>query len=186
MSSAQQVNDDQFSSDEKSPTVNTNELGHGVVTWFDDRTLIPGLYGQIIEDFDAKSGDNFLIRETTSTIKRSVQVAEDGSFAVSWNENANYNKQFYIQFFQSSGIPRSDRMKVDEEGGTPQYLSMLKYNPVSNNYLFVWENVKDGLFTLYDSIFDVSGNSLKPKFAISTYEIYPGYAEMKVNKKEIT
>jgi hypothetical protein len=175
----QQFNDDQFSSDEGSPKVHSNESGDGVITWLDYRTLIPGLYGQMINKSGVKAGDNFLIRETNSSLQSSVQVADDGSFAIAWNENANYNKHYYIQFFQNTGIPGGEKIKVDEASGTSQSISLLKYNSVFGNYLFVWEKSN----TIYGTIFNKSGNMVKSGFIISTHKAFAGSPQIAVNKK---
>lgn len=179
-STAKQINDDQFSSDERTPIMHANESGDGIITWEDDRAFIRGLYGQRVNKNAELEGDNFLIRETNSaSIKSSVQVADDGSFAVAWNENENYNKQYYIQFFQKSGTLNGSRIKVDEAGGTPSYSSLLKYNQASKNYLYIWEKSK----TLYGRIFNSSGNVIKPTFIISTFNSFVGSLQMTVNKK---
>ncbi len=179
-SSANQINDDKFSSDERIPMMHTNKSGDGVITWEDDRTSVRSLYGQRVNNNGTLEGDNFLIRTTNSaSIRSAVQIADDGSFAVAWNENENYNKQFYIQFFKKSGLPNGGKVKVDEAGGTPTYNLLLKYNPVSKNYLYIWEKSN----TLYGSIFNSTGVVVKSAFVISTFETSVGSLQMTVNKK---
>jgi hypothetical protein len=178
--SLRQINDDKFSSDERIPMMHTNKSGDGVITWEDDRTSVRSLYGQRVNNNGTPEGDNFLIRATNSaSIRSAVQIADDGSFAVAWNENENYNKQYYIQFYNNTGTPIGSRIKVDEAGGTPTYNLLLKYNPVSKNYLYIWEKSN----ALYGSIFNSAGGVVKPAFVISTFKTSVGALQMTVNKK---
>ena len=180
------INDDKFSANEEHPLIATNESGDGVIIWLDNRTMITGLYGQRVSRNGSLEGENFLIREEETLLGNDVQIEEDGSFAVAWDEvilsdyyHNNDTALFYIQFYQNSGLPKGSRIRLDKTAGAafPDN-TKLQYNPVSKNYLMIWQNAAK----FYGCILNSSGNIIKPKFVISPYESSWSYLQLNVNE----
>ncbi len=97
-------------------SVAANRAGVTVAAWMDYRRGNADIYCQLYGPDGAAVGANRLVNEGTGRYNGypAVAVAEDGGFAVAWEDTRNDRYDVYLQFFDRLGEPAGDNRRVND------------------------------------------------------------------------
>lgn len=100
-------------------SVAVNREGRAVVSWMDYRRGDADIFCQLYDAAGNPVGANRLVNEGSGQYHGypASAVAEDGSFAVTWEDTRNDNYDVYLQFFDPVGNPVGANQRVDDGAG---------------------------------------------------------------------
>ncbi len=139
------------------PTVALANNGNCLIAWQDERNSLGmfelwDIYGQYLNNTNVLCGNNFQLnqRAAAEPIYGDIASAVDGTgnCAVAW---AGIGKaiDIYVQFFNSDGKTSGENIRVnDDEGWEMQWSPKIAFNE-ENNFIVVWNDMRDSLITIY-------------------------------------
>jgi hypothetical protein len=131
-----QLNTDEFSFGERFREWAFREDGTGVVLWTNIQNGDEVTLGQRMNGANERVGDPFVV-STGSTNGHKIALADNGSFAIFYQEFEDFMTFYYLAFFDGAGnLIR--RRPMGDTGGTAVLEDSrgVEYNPASNQYLF--------------------------------------------------
>jgi len=94
--------------------------GRFVVAWMDYRSGNSDIYCQAFRADGSRVGENVRVDADTGSSYQgypACAMADDGSFAVAWEETRNDRYDVYLQWFDSSAVPVGGNSRVNDGGG---------------------------------------------------------------------
>lgn len=136
------LNTDELSFGEQFRQWAFREDGTGVVLWTNIQNGDEVTFGQRMNGANERVGDTFVV-STGSTNGHKIALADDGSFAIFYQEFEDFMTFYYLAFFNAAGNFIGTQA-LGETGGTAVLLDSrgVEYNPVTNQYLF-WARDSD-------------------------------------------
>lgn len=130
------LNTDEFSFGERFQEWAFREDGTGIVLWTNIQNGDEVTFGQRMTGANERVGDPFVV-STGSTNGHKIALADNGGFAIFYQEFEDFKTFYYLAFFDGAGnLIR--RRSLGETGGTAVLEDSrgVEYNPVSDQYLF--------------------------------------------------
>lgn len=132
-----------------------------------------GVYGQRFSRSGDRIGPEFRVNETTKRSQRapSVDVAEDGRFAVVWQSHRQDSSNFgvFARLYNADGTPATDEFRVN------YYTKGLQANAdvaflADGNVAFTWHGSGGtDYFGVYGRVFDESGSAIGEQFRANSF-----------------
>jgi hypothetical protein len=131
-----QLNSDEFSFAERPQEWAFREDGTGVVLWTNIQNGDEVTLGQRMNGANERVGEPFVV-STGSTNGHRIALADNGSFAIFYQEFEDFMTFYYLAFFDAAGNLIRTR-PLGDTGGTAVLVDSrgVEYNPTSNQYLF--------------------------------------------------
>lgn len=167
------VNDDTTDRNLES-SLGIDEDGNFIVTWEDYRNGRANIYFQRYSSNANPIDINTKINVINDTaFNPQIAVAQNGNFAVCWNENNNFTPFFKIRFYNKYAIPFTPPIIYNDSiAGVYQ---MARITVTQNNiYIATWKNRssingQDKIyFQMFDSLGNIIGNNVRVDDTIST------------------
>jgi len=136
------INTDEFSFGERFQEWAFRDDGTGVVLWTNIQNGDEVTFGQRVNGANERVGDAFVV-STGSTNGHKIALADNGSFAIFYQEFEDFMTFYYLAFFDAAGNLIRTR-PLGDTGGTAVLTDSrgVEYNPASNQYLF-WARDSD-------------------------------------------
>ena len=136
------LNTDEFSFAERFREWAFREDGTGVVLWTNIQNGDEVTFGQRMNGANERIGDPFVV-STGSTNGHKIALADNGSFAIFYQEFEDFMTFYYLAFFDAAGNLIRTR-PLGDTGGTAVLVDSrgVEYNPATNQYLF-WARDSD-------------------------------------------
>ena len=147
-----------------------NGTNQYLVVWGDNRNANVDIFGQLVNTTGTLSGGNFVISDAANN-QMTPSIAYNGTnqYLVVWHDNrSGTNWDIYGQLVNTSGL-------LDPGGNFPisndvsnQLEPSVVYNSSTNQYLVVWQDVRNSNDDIYGQLVDVGGLLSGGNFPIST------------------
>lgn len=152
------------------PAVAASPTGGFVVAWEDAR-LGANIYAQRISSLGALVGANFMVNENTTTSQRlspAAAFADDGSFAVTWDDPRDGDNDVYVKLFNSAGTPITTDIKPADVAYDDSYQFDGRVSYISSiGYMTAWISDRDGGQGAYAQIVADNGSPINTNFQLN-------------------
>lgn len=114
------VNDDQFSSAQKFPTVAYNKFGQSIILWEDQRDGKKDLYAQVYDENYQPINGNIKVNDQATNYDylsdKQVKAQSDGTFIIAFCGTINITKvEVYLQPISKNGLKVGNNIHLESE-----------------------------------------------------------------------
>jgi hypothetical protein len=158
-----------FASNQNNPSVAYNGTNQYLVVWDDDRNASVDIFGQLVNPDGALSGGNFVISNAANN-QMTPSIAYNGTnqYLVVWHDNrSGTNWDIYGQLVDVGGLLSGVNFPISNDASN-QLEPSVAYNSSTNQYLVVWQDVRNSNDDIYGQLVDVGGLLSGGNFPIST------------------
>ena len=164
------VNDDAGAFSNKSPCIATDSSGNFTITWRDERNGNSDIYAQRFIFSGIPLGSNFKVNDDTAITYQGYPVIAtnvSGSFAITWQDYRNGNRNIYAQRYNSSGSPSGSNFRVnDDTGAADQYSPTIAMDD-SDFFTIVWQDDRNKNFDIYAQRYSPASTPLGSNFKVN-------------------
>ncbi|AWF80770.1 hypothetical protein BTJ40_08085 [Microbulbifer sp. A4B17] len=154
------------------PQVILHDNDHVTAVWQDDLDG-NGYYNIYLRQFDAEGAEKtpaFILHSDVSgqQLNPTIVSNSQGQIAVAWEDDAAGNDQVYYRVFDSSGIPLTDDIQINDLSGTHYHPRLLLAD--DGSVTAVWQEDSDGnnYFNIRVRGFDATGQEVLAGFTANT------------------
>jgi poly(beta-D-mannuronate) lyase len=167
-----QVNDDQSSADQDSPSISVDSNGNFVITWIDWRGVDTDIYAQRYSSDGSPIGANFKVNDDPGSAEQwSPCISSDGSgnFVITWSDWRGVDTDIYAQRYSSDGSAIGANFKVNDI-----QISAFQWFPCissdgSGNFVIAWQDgapIENFSPDIYAQCYDNNGNKVGTNFNV--------------------
>ncbi len=164
------VNDDAGAFSHKSPCIATDSAGNFTITWRDERNGNSDIYAQRYNSSGTPLAYNFKVNDDAGiTYQGYPAIATDvsGSFAITWQDYRNGNRNIYAQRYNSTGSPSGSNFRVnDDTGAADQYSPAIAMDD-SDFFTIVWQDDRNKNFDIYAQRYSPNSTPLGSNFKVN-------------------
>jgi poly(beta-D-mannuronate) lyase len=172
-----QVNDDQSSADQDSPSISVDSNGNFVITWIDWRGVDTDIYAQRYSSDGSPIGANFKVNDDPGSAEQwSPCISSDGSgnFVILWLDERHGNADIYAQRYSGDGSKVGTNFKLNDEQSSARQRTAFISTDSNGNFVSAWQDERNGLPDIYAQRYSSDGSPIGANFKVNDD---PGSAE---------
>lgn len=130
-------------------SVAMNSTGRTVAVWMDERNGNSDIYAQVMDAEGNRIGPNFRVDGDPGTSYQgypACAVADDGSFAIAWEDTRNGCYDVLLQWYDSLAVPIGGNLRVPDGPATLDYYSPSCVFDDSSRLLVVFNDERSAYF----------------------------------------
>lgn len=154
-------NNDAGETAQEAPSVCMDREYNTVCVWADNRNGEWNIYGRRWSDKPQPLGNGFLVNKSehdNGTQKAPDVAGKTGEFVfVVWQDSLNKPGEFwqiYGRKIKSDGTPMSEIFRITEAPAKGAKFPKIAVNPVTQWFVVVWQDIRDGNWDIYARLFD--------------------------------
>jgi RTX calcium-binding nonapeptide repeat (4 copies) len=146
-----------------SPTITKLADGRFLAAWTTDEGAPDGSLGgidaQIFNADGSKSGAEFLVNTTTTSVQRDAATTglSDGRFIVTWTDSSGIDSDVRGQTFNSDGTKSGDEFIVNAQTADKQGASTITALSSEGRFVATWQTLNASGFDIHAQVFEADG-----------------------------
>ena len=166
-----QVNSDGGSSIQYNPQIAIASDGSFIITWTDQRNGNWDIYARMYNADGTANGNEFIINNDggiTDQTSSSIEIAEDGSFVITWSDERNGNYDIYARLFNANGTANGSDFQVNSDGGSIVVNIPSIATASDGSFVITWESLADGDWDILAQSYNADGSTNGGNFLVSS------------------